>query len=166
MRVPLNRHFHRVLELRDDETVDGGDVLVTPDTIFIGLSQRTTRIGAEALSARLAEFGRAARIVETPKGILHFKTAVSLLDDNTIVATQRFAASAILPGFKLLTVPEGEDAAANLLRVNDKVLVGEAFPRTIALIEKHGFAVEALPVGEIGKLDAGLSCMSLRWRVA
>jgi dimethylargininase len=32
------------------------------------------------------------------------------------------------------------------------------------LIANEGFNVETLPVTEIGKLDAGLSCMSLRWR--
>jgi dimethylargininase len=37
-------------------------------------------------------------------------------------------------------------------------------PRTRDLLVKHGLNVVPLPVHEIAKIDAGLSCMSLRWR--
>jgi dimethylargininase len=37
---------------------DGGDVLVTPDKIFVGLSARTDEAGAVALSELLARLGR------------------------------------------------------------------------------------------------------------
>jgi dimethylargininase len=163
MRGVLKRHFQKVLELRDDEFADGGDVLVTPELVFIGMSARTTRNGAEALLSKLAQLGRKARIAETPPGVLHFKTAVSLLDEETVFATQPMAKSGVFAGFKVIPVPAGEEAAANSLRVNDTVLIGDRFPRTIELLAKEGFTVHPLPVTEIGKLDAGLSCMSLRW---
>ena len=80
-----------------------------------------------------------------------------------MLATKTMAESGIFERFKIIVTPAGEDAAANALRVNDTVLVGARFPRTIELLTKEGYAVKALPVTEIGKLDAGLSCMSLRW---
>ena len=64
---------------------------------------------------------------------------------------------------RVVRVPEGEDAAANALRVNDVVLVGAAFPRTAEALDRLGYRVVPLHVAETGKLDAGLSCMSLRW---
>jgi dimethylargininase len=163
MRGALQRHFGQMLELNGEEYADGGDVMVTPDVVFIGMSARTNRIGAEALMQQLDRLGRKARIAETPKSILHFKTAASLLDEETVLATQAMADSGVFAGFKIVITPAGEDAAANALRVNDTVLVGTRFPRTIDLLTKEGYAVKALPVTEIGKLDAGLSCMSLRW---
>ncbi len=163
IRDTLKRHFHRVMELQNDEYADGGDVLITPEIIFIGMSQRTNRTGAKALRAKLDALGREARIVETPRTVLHFKTAVSLLSEDTVVATKAMADSGIFAGFKIIRVPDSEQHAANLLRVNDVVLMGDCFPRTIELIGKEGFDVRGLPVTEIGKLDAGLSCMSLRW---
>jgi dimethylargininase len=163
MRSVLKRHFSRVLELEDDEYADGGDILVTSEIVFIGMSARTNRTGAEALIAKLAQLGRKARIAETPKPILHFKTAVSLLSEDTVLAMRPMAESGIFAGFKIIVVPTGEDAAANALRVNDTIFTGDRFPRTIDLLAKGGFAVEPMPVTEIGKLDAGLSCMSLRW---
>lgn len=164
MRETLTAHFPRVLELGDGEFADGGDVLVTPNVVFIGLSQRTNAKGAAALAAHLAALGRAARVVETPRGVLHFKTAVSLLDETTLLATPAMAASGLFAGFNLITTPAGEDAAANALRVNDTVFAGAQFPRTRDALAAAGYRVVPLAVAETAKLDAGLSCMSLRWR--
>jgi len=163
MRDALKRHFAQLLELGEDEYADGGDILVTPRTIFIGLSQRTTRAGAEALRAKLRLLGRDAVIAETPAGTLHFKTAASLLDENTILCTPAMAQSGVFDGFRLVLTPAGEEAAANALRINDTILLGDGFPRTAELIRAQGLSVKTLTVTEIAKLDAGLSCMSLRW---
>jgi dimethylargininase len=163
MRRALCRHFERVTELEHGETADGGDVLVTPDTVFIGLSQRTNAAGAEALRAHLRTLSRAARVVATPAGILHLKTACALLAQDTILATPAMAASGIFSGFRLVITPDGEEGAANALRLHDIVLVSDAWPRTIELLMREGFSTRALALGEIAKLDAGLSCISLRW---
>ncbi|HEX4534439.1 MAG TPA: arginine deiminase family protein [Rhizomicrobium sp.] len=163
MRAQLTRHFSHISELEEGEYVDGGDVLVTTQTIFIGLSARTNRAGADALIEKLGALGRTARIAETPPGILHFKTASSLLDEATILATEAMAASGVFAGFRILSVPPDEIAAANALRVNDTVFVGAHYPRTADMLAGAGFAVRPLPVSEVAKLDAGLSCMSLRW---
>jgi dimethylargininase len=164
MRATLHKHFDRVLELEGGQYADGGDVLVTPDEVLIGLSERTSRAGAEALAARLALLGRKARIAQTPRNILHFKTASCLVAEDTVLATRAMAASGAFARFKVLAVPEGEEGAANSLRLNDTVLAGDRFPRTIEMLVHAGFKVRALKVDEINKLDAGLSCMSLRWR--
>jgi dimethylargininase len=164
MRDTLARRFPRVLELVDGEYADGGDVLVTPDTVFIGLSKRTTPAGAAALAHHLHALGRTARIVATPPGVLHFKTAVSLLDESTLLMTQAMASSGLFAGFDIVVTPPGEEAAANALRVNETVFVGAHFPRTIDLLTGRGYNTVPLPVSQIAKLDAGLSCMSLRWQ--
>jgi dimethylargininase len=163
MRPVLQRRFARVLELQDGEFADGGDVLVTPRTVFIGLSRRTDRAGAQALAAHLASFGRKAAIVDTPRDVLHFKTAVSLLSETQLLATPAMAAAGLFDGFDVLVTPAGEESAANALRVNDTVFVDDRFPRTADRLAAAGLAVRPLRVTEAAKLDAGLSCMSLRW---
>ncbi len=163
VRGALARHFANVLELGVGEYADGGDVLVTPETVYIGLSKRTNRIGAEALGLKLAELGRKARIVEVPAAVLHLKSAAALLGDDTIIASPALTDTALFENMRVLRTPAGEEAAANLVRVNDLVLLGQAYPRTAELIEKQGLAVKKLPVDEVARLDAGLSCMSLRW---
>jgi dimethylargininase len=159
----LKDRFPVVHTLPEPGFVDGGDILVTPQRVYIGLSARTDRAGAGALKTILADTGRPSRAVEPPPGVLHLKTACSLLDDETVLATEAMRAADLFEGLNTIVVPAGEEAAANALRVNDVVLLGEAFVETRARLEEAGYRVLSVPVAEVGKLDAGLSCMSLRW---
>ena len=162
--APVLRHrFDSVLELTEG-FVEGGDVLVTPDAVLIGLSARTTERGARALTLLLERLGRKGVVVTTPPGVLHFKTDCSLLDEETILATGRLAASGVFEGYRVLLTPEGEEAAANSLRVNDRVFVGEAFVRTADRLSSAGYKVVPLQNAQIARLDAGFSCLSLRWK--
>lgn len=160
---PLRQHFDTVLELPSPGFVEGGDVLRTPAKIMIGLSERTNVEGANGLVGCLEELDMVGEIVETPDDVLHFKTDCSLVDEETVFTTRRLARSGVFKDFKIITVPAGEEAAANALRVNDVVFVGANFPQSIALLTDAGFDVVPLQTTEIGKIDAGLSCMSLRW---
>ncbi|KQX16197.1 dimethylarginine dimethylaminohydrolase [Ensifer sp. Root423] len=159
----LRAMFETVLDLPGTGFADGGDVLTTRESVMIGLSARTNKVGAEALQACLTKLGRKSEIVATPEGVLHFKTDCSLLDDETVLSTARLAKSGAFERFKQVIIPEGEEPAANALRVNDVVMVGSDFPRTIEMLDKLGYKVVPMKTTEIGKIDAGLSCMSLRW---
>jgi dimethylargininase len=159
----LEACFERVLRLSRG-TVDGGDVLALPRRVLIGLSARTTREGAEALVECLRTLGQRGVIVQTPADVLHLKSDCALLDEETILTTARLARTGIFSGFKALIVPRGEEAAANALRINDRVLVGRDHPGTLDLLAASGFLTVPLSTAEISKIDAGLSCMSLRWR--
>ncbi|WP_088311580.1 dimethylarginine dimethylaminohydrolase family protein [Novosphingobium sp. B 225] len=163
LRDVLAARFPVLLEQREGYA-DGGDVLVMPDFAYIGLSARTDRAGAEALAGLLAELGYSAKVAETPPEVLHLKTASSLIDEETVLATAPLAASGIFAGYRVLVVPEGEDGGANVLRVRDTILVGAGYPRLIELLDGYGARVAALPNAEIAKIDAGFTCMSLRWR--
>jgi dimethylargininase len=158
----LGRRFDTLLELADG-FAEGGDVLMTPRQVFIGLSARTTPEGARALVTLLDGLGRRAAIVQTPADVLHFKTDCSLLDEETILSTKRLASSGVFDGYRVLLTPEGEEAAANSLRVNASVLVGDRFRKTADLLSREGYDVVPLPGSQIALLDAGFSCLSLRW---
>lgn len=159
----LRAMFETVLDLPGEGFADGGDVLTSRESVMIGLSARTNKVGAEALQACLTQLGRKSEIVATPEGVLHFKTDCSLLDDETVLSTARLAKSGVFERFKQVIIPEGEEPAANALRVNDVVMVGSDFPRTIEMLDKLGYKIVPMKTTEIGKIDAGLSCMSLRW---
>jgi len=163
MAATLDRNFERVLRL-EDGTAEGGDVLTTPRGVFIGASARTSEAGAAALVGLLAGIGQQGFVVNTPPGVLHLKSDCSLLDDETILCTSRLAAAEPFPGFRLILTPDGEEGAANALRIGDSVLLSAGYPRTAELLAKAGYDVKPLATAEIAKIDAGLSCMSLRWR--
>lgn len=158
----LAAHHARVLELTTGH-VDGGDVLRLADRVVIGLSARTNRTGAEALATLLAALGHRAEIADTPPGVLHFKTGCGLIDAATIFAVPALTDCPQFAGLEVVVTPPGEEEAANLLRINDTILVGDRWTATHALLEARGLAIRPLPTIEIARIDAGLSCMSLRW---
>jgi len=158
----LRRRFKRVLSLHGG-FADGGDILRTPEGMYIGLSSRTDQRGAENLGELLRSLGLKSRIVRTPADTLHLKSDCSLVADDQVLCTEALARSEIFDGFRKLVVPRKEQRAANALRLNDTVLIGEDFPLTLELLRSQGHEVRTLPVREIGRIDAGLSCMSLRW---
>jgi dimethylargininase len=162
LRPALEAMFERVLDLPEGHA-DGGDVLAMVDRVFIGLSARTDRTGAEALARLLESTGRRAVVVQTPPSVLHLKTASSIVDEETILATRDLAASGVYTGYRVLVIPEGEEAGANVLRVNDTILAGRRFPRILDLLDGYGAKVVCLENSEIEKIDAGFTCMSLRW---
>jgi dimethylargininase len=162
LRAELAARFPVMLE-QTAGFADGGDVLVMGTRVFIGLSARTDREGAEALAALLAQTGRAAVVAETPREVLHLKTASSIVAEDVVLATVPLAASGIFDGYRVLVVPHGEEGGANVLRVNDTILVGEGYPRIADLLAGCGAKVRLLANSEISKIDAGFTCMSLRW---
>jgi len=159
----LQQSFKKVIALPGSGYVDGGDILVTENEVLIGLSQRTDQSGYDSLSEIVSALGYQARKINTPADILHFKTDCGLVDSNTIFASKALAATGCFVGYEVIEAPEGESAAANLIRVNDVVMISEGYPKTKQVLEKAGYNVVCLPNSEAAKVDGGLSCMSLRF---
>ena len=147
-----------------DGYIDGGDILVTDSAVLAGLSNRTDRAGFEWLKALLHSWDYKVMAVETPQQVLHFKSDCCVLDSSTIMATSRLAGKACFSGFRVLTVPSGEEPAANSIRVNDSLLIPDGFPETAEMLVREGYSVVTVPVSQASLLDGGLSCMSLRFR--
>jgi len=143
--------------------IEGGDILTTENEILVGRSARTDSAGINELSSIVSSWGYKVREVNTPAGILHFKTDCSLLDENTILSTKRLATSGCFEGYKVILVEEGEEACANSIRYNDSVIMPSGFPKTKAVLQNHGYSVVTIGNSEAAKLDGGMSCLSLRF---
>lgn len=163
MRPALEAIYGDVLQIEAPGFIEGGDILTTECEILVGTSGRTNAAGISQLSDLVARWGCTVRKVETPKGVLHFKTDCSLLDEDTILATKRLAASGCFEGYQVIHVADGEEAAANSIRFNELVLLPDGFPKTADLLDKAGFNVRVVGNSEAAKLDGGMSCLSLRF---
>lgn len=163
-RAALAERFERCINLPPDGFVEGGDILVTGREVVVGLSARTDRNGVRALMRVLGDLGLSVRTLQTPADILHFKSACGLLEPDTVLCTEALAATGCFSGYHIIQCPGGEEAAANVIRVNDVVLVSAGYPGTVDLLDRHGFDVVTVPASEAARLDGGLSCMSLRFR--
>lgn len=70
--------------------VEGGDVLVlSRDTVAIGLSERTTAAGAERLAGQLLERGAARRVIALAmphrRSMMHLDTVMTVIDPETVI---------------------------------------------------------------------------------
>ena len=158
----LRELFEDVYEIDNPGHIEGGDILVTGKEILVGRSSRTDENGVRQLSEIVIPLGYVIREVFTPPEILHFKTDCSLLGPDEILSTKRLQASGCFDGYKVVNVADGEEAAANAIRVNDYVIMPGGFPRTKAILEDRGYKVKVINNTECAKLDGGMSCLSLR----
>ena len=158
----LRELFEDVYEIDNPGHIEGGDILVTGKEILVGRSARTDENGVRQLSEIVTPLGYVIREVFTPPEILHFKTDCSLLGPYEILSTKRLQSSGCFDGYSVINVADGEEAAANAIRVNDYVIMPAGFPRTKAILEEHGYKVKVINNTECAKLDGGMSCLSLR----
>jgi dimethylargininase len=161
----LCRWFPELERITPPGTVDGGDVCEAGDHFFIGVSHRTNMEGAAQLARWLADRGYGSSLIDIRNsvGMLHLKTGLSWLGGRRLVAWNELVDLEALRGWEVVQVPEGEEYAANCIRVNDAMLLPDGFPRTAALLRESGESVVAVDVSEYRKMDGGLSCLSVRW---
>lgn len=161
----LQEQFPMVIQLQGPGYVDGGDIMVTDREVLVGLSARTNEEGFEELAKHLKAWGYRPRMMKTPETILHFKTASSYLGNETVLCTRDMAESGLFEGYKTVVIPQGEEVAANAIRVNDTILLSAGFPKTATLLRKTmpDVRVVELDTSEAARVDGGLSCMSLRY---
>ena len=158
----LEALYGEVLRIEGDGFIEGGDILTTEREILIGLSARTDQAGVDGFARLVDRWGYRVRIVDTPTGVLHFKTDCSLLDEETILSTKRLDASGCFEGYKVIHVADGEEACANTIRFNNLVIMPAGFPRTRDALAQAGYDVREVGNSEAAKLDGGMSCLSLR----
>ena len=165
IRPVIDRFYSRILTIDPPGTVDGGDICEAGSHFFIGLSQRTNEEGACQLAAHLNALGCTASTIDirAMKTILHLKSSISCVGDNTLVVMEEMAANPQFSRFDLLRVREKESYAANCIRVNDRVLLAEGYPRVCDDLVARGFSPLVLNMSEFQKMDGGLSCLSLRF---
>ena len=168
MAPTLRNLYQHVLQIGGPSStkggfIDGGDVLVNGKQILVGRSARTDAAGIAELAGLVAAWGYQVRELITPKGVLHFKTDCSLLDEGTVLATERLAASGCFKEYRVILTAPGEEAAANAIRCNHLVIMAAGFPGTSERLRQAGFNVREIDNSECAKLDGGMSCLSLRF---
>ncbi len=147
----------------ENGNIEGGDILNINNHFIIGLSKRTNELGAKNLSILLKLLGASVKICKTSNDILHFKSECSYIDEETLLVSQRMSKIDYLrKNFQLIKLPEGEELAANALRVNNKILIADGFFKIEEILSSK-YDLIKININEISKIDAGLSCMSLRW---
>ncbi|WP_113912475.1 dimethylarginine dimethylaminohydrolase family protein [Roseovarius dicentrarchi] len=163
MRPTLAALFEDLRDIQGPGHIEGGDILFTGREVLVGRSARTDAEGVAELRTILNEWGHPLRELQTPEGVLHFKTDCSLLDPETILSTRLLDSSDCFDGYRVLHLPEGEEAAANAIRFNDVVLLPDGFPKTAEMLTREGYDLRPIDNTDCALLDGGMSCLSLRF---
>ncbi len=152
----------KIHKIESPGTLDGGDVLQIENTLYIGLSDRTNKTGAEQLSEIAATYGYKT-INMAINDLLHLKSGVSYIGDNTMLMVAYFLGRPEFSKFKQILLGDSEAYAANSVRVNDYLIIPSGYPMAKNKLETSGFKLITLDLSEFRKLDGGLSCLSLRF---
>jgi dimethylargininase len=147
--------FRPLVRIEAPASLDGGDVLVLRDRIYVGSSSRTN---AAAVSQLQALTGREVVRVDV-HGALHLKTAVTPVSDSALLVNREWVDIAPFAGWTLIDADE--PFGANALRVGDVLVYPAAFVRTRARLEAHGLNVHPIEADELAKAEGGVTCCSL-----
>ncbi|MFJ2116115.1 MULTISPECIES: dimethylargininase [unclassified Streptomyces] len=150
-----------VNRVREPGTLDGGDVLKTGDTLYVGQGGRTNAAGVRQLRAAFEPLG--ARVVAVPvRTVLHLKSAVTALPDGTVIGYEPLVDTpSLFPRF--LPVPE-ESGGHVVLLGGGKLLIAASAPRTAELLAGLGYEPVPVDIGEFEKLEGCVTCLSVRVR--
>jgi dimethylargininase len=138
-------------------TLDGGDVMDTPDTIFVGLSKRTNLRAIQKLSELTSK--EVVPVVVT-KG-LHLKSAATFLGNNLLIINPTRVDTSKFKYFDWIEVSENESYSGNCLALGKTVLLPAGFPRVRDRIQSHGRETLELAMSEFEKADGSITCLSL-----
>jgi dimethylargininase len=161
MRAVVGGRGLEVAVIEEPATLEGGDVLKSGTTAFVGRSSRTDAEGVEQLRALIEP--RGWKVVEVPVNrVLHLKSAVTALPDGTVIGHEPLVdAPELFDAF--LPVPEPEGTAVVVLD-DATVLMSASAPRTAELLRSRGLEVITTPVTEFEKLEGCVTCLSVRVR--
>jgi dimethylargininase len=162
MKEVLKKFYDNIESIEAPGTVEAGDIMMVGDHFYIGLSARTNEEGAKQMINILERYGLTGSIVPL-KEVLHLKTGLAYLENNTLLISGEFVDSPVFSSFNKIIIDEKEGYSANCIWVNDHVIVPEGYEKTKKAIEDAGYKVEVVDTSEFRKLDGGLSCLSLRF---
>ena len=151
---------HRVLKtLPKGATLDGGDLLLTPKILFVGLSRRTNREAAKALKSMVPQ-----RVVTVPvENGLHLKSGVSYLGEDLILLDPTYVESKYFKDFWQIQLEPEDRRAANCIRVNRTLIMTKGFAKVAKRLGAKDLIDQVIQVdiSEFEKADGGISCLSL-----
>jgi dimethylargininase len=154
------RPYRELVFIESPGSVDGGDVVVLGKTIYVGLSTRSNQPAIDQMNDKLGKYGYKTQGVEM-HDCLHLKTAVTRVDDKTLLINRKWVEVENFEGFDLIDVDSSEPFAANCLPVGDAIIFPVAFPRTGAKLKAHGYKIKPVVVDELAKAEGAVTCCSL-----
>ncbi|WP_461180490.1 dimethylarginine dimethylaminohydrolase family protein [Virgibacillus kimchii] len=146
--------------------IEGGDVIIDEDRIWIGQSKRTSPEAIENLTSELPDY--TIHTVHLKSNILHLDCAFNIIDHETAItyppAIDEDAYKYMCRQFKVIEVTSEEQflMGPNVLSIGNKTII--SLPENKKLNHKlrtNGFKVKEVPFSEIIKSSGSFRCCTL-----
>jgi dimethylargininase len=148
------KHLRRI---EPPGTIEGGDVIHLDASLISGITERTNPDGVfQASSWLVAKF----EVIED-LSIIHLKSHVTALDNDTFVVTERYADHPLLREYRRLIIPRHEEYAANTLTINGTTLMSSQHVESVRVVQDAGFDVITLDMSEFEKCEGAITCLSI-----
>ncbi len=154
------RPYRELVFIESPATVDGGDVLIVGRNIYVGMSTRSNQMAVDQMNHLLGKYGYKAQSVDL-HDCLHLKTAVTRVDDKTLLINRRWVDVENFEGYQLIDVDESEPFAGNCLPIGDAIIFPVEFPKTGAKLEARGYKLKPVVADELAKAEGAVTCCSL-----
>ena len=158
--IPMLKPYRELVFIESPATVDGGDVLVVGKNIYVGMSTRSNQAAVDQMNHLLGKYGYKVQGVEL-HDCLHLKTAMTRVDDQTLLINRKWVDVENFEGYRLIDVDESEPFAGNCLPVGDAIIFPVEFPKTGAKLESHGYKLKTVLADELAKAEGAVTCCSL-----
>lgn len=153
-------HHRRLVFIDAPGTIEGGDVLRLGKRLLVGITRRTNEAGVNQLRSIVEPLGYKVDALPI-EGALHLKSACTRIDDDTLLANPQWIDITTLGVSRVISVASAEPLAANVLALDQRVIVSASFPNTRKVLEAAGFKTIPIDVSELHKAEGGLTCLSL-----
>jgi dimethylargininase len=159
------KDYRPLLRIEAPGQLDGGDVVRIGKTLYVGQSSRSNGEGITQLRSLLADFGCQVQAVPI-RDCLHLKSAVTALDDETLLMQPAWVDRSAFDGFRIIEIDPEEPHAANVVRIGNHLLMPACFPKTLARLQSAGFEIHPVDVSELQKAEGAVTCCSIvfDWR--
>ena len=153
-------HFRELVSIQAPGTLDGGDILVVGNTIFVGISSRSNQTATQQLKEIVDPFGYQVKGISV-EGCLHLKSAVTKVAEDTLLFNPDWVSKDHFQEYKMIEIDPAEMNGANALQIHSTVIYQPCYPRTTEKLVSAGLKVEMVDASELGKAEGALSCCSL-----
>lgn len=166
----LASFFDNIQRIEEPGYLEGGDVLITENGAYIGLSGRTNFDGAQQLAKILYKLCfKYTTFLELPSDMLHLKGAMSyhcVSREKSLIMISEELHSLFKNKVNLereneiLVTPAEERFGANCINSGKHFLIHANRPKTKALLKKRGYCVTEIDLSEFEKIDGAMTCLS------
>ena len=163
-----------VARLASPGLLDGGDVIFSGDTLYLGVAtSRASEVGLPGWArgnahgrAQLAAYARdhGWKVVEVALAseAIRLRAVAALLAPDAVVLAPGLCDAKAFAGLQIVAAPRGEDYAAGVLALGNRHLIANVrFRQTIPLLRRAKFVVDAIDLWEFGKIGATPSLLAL-----